>query len=70
MWVGTFTGLRMKQCERLREVGRERGGDGPGIGQPWCLRLADRVLLVAVYYRPNPTGSPPPQSAGGSETSV
>ena len=70
MWVGTFTGLRMKQCERLREVVRERGGDGPGIGRPWCLPRADRVLLVAVYYRQNPTGSPPPESAGGSETSA
>ncbi|MER7112486.1 transposase family protein, partial [Streptomyces sp. NPDC000229] len=26
---------------------------GPGGGRPWCLPLADRVLLVAVYYRTN-----------------
>lgn len=28
-------------------------GNGPGGGQPWCLSLPDRVLLVAVYYRTN-----------------
>ncbi|GGW13195.1 hypothetical protein GCM10018980_71460 [Streptomyces capoamus] len=33
---------------------RERGGNGPGGGRPWCLPLADRVLLV-VYYRTNLT---------------
>ncbi len=30
---------------------RERGGNGSGGGCPWCLPLADRLLLVAVYYR-------------------
>lgn len=24
---------------------------GPRLGRPWCLPLADRVLVVAVYYR-------------------
>ena len=51
----TFTGLRMRQFERLLKVVRERGGNGPGGGRPWCLPLADRVLLVAVYYRTNLT---------------
>ncbi|WUQ36871.1 transposase family protein [Streptomyces sp. NBC_00234] len=55
LWVETFTGLRMGQFERLLRVVRERGGDGPRIGRPWCLPLADRVLLVAVYYRTNLT---------------
>ncbi|USQ85615.1 transposase family protein [Streptomyces phaeoluteigriseus] len=55
LWVETFTGLRMKQFERLLKVVRERGGDGPRIGRPWCLPLADRVLVVAVYYRTNLT---------------
>ena len=55
MWVETFTGLRMRQFERLLKAVRERGGDGPRIGRPWCLPLADRVLLVAVYYRTNLT---------------
>lgn len=51
----TFTGLRMRQFEGLLRVVRERGGNGPGGGRPWCLPLADRVLLVAVYYRTNLT---------------
>ncbi|MER5799063.1 transposase [Streptomyces sp. RLB3-17] len=51
LWVETFIGLRMKQFGRLLKVVRERGGDGPRIGRPWCLPLADRVLVVAVYYR-------------------
>ncbi|MFF4977939.1 transposase family protein [Streptomyces sp. NPDC001083] len=45
----------MRQFERLLRVVRERGGDGPGGGRPWRLPLADRVLLVAVYYRTNLT---------------
>lgn len=55
LWVETFTGLRMRQFERLLKVVRERGGNGPGGGRPWCLPLANRVLLVAVYYRTNLT---------------
>lgn len=55
MWVETFTGLRTKQFERLLKVVRERGGDGPRVGRPWCLPLADRVLAVTVCYRTNIT---------------
>ncbi|MFB7147892.1 MULTISPECIES: transposase family protein [Streptomyces] len=55
VWVETFTGLRMDRFVKLVRVVRERGGDGPGGGRPWCLPLADRVLLVAVYYRTNLT---------------
>lgn len=55
LWVETFTGLRMRQFDRLLKVVRERGGNGPGGGRPWCLPLADRVLLVAVYCRTNLT---------------
>lgn len=51
----TFTGLRLGRFEKLVKVVRERGGNGPGGGRPWCLPLADRVLLVAVYYRTNLT---------------
>lgn len=54
-WVETFTGLRMTQFEGLLKAVRERGGDGPRIGRPWCLPPADRVLMVAVYYRTNLT---------------
>ncbi|WP_327334009.1 transposase [Streptomyces anulatus] len=55
LWVETFTGLRLGRFEKLVKVVRERGGNGPGGGRPWCLPLADRVLLVAVYYRTNLT---------------
>ncbi|NBE54885.1 transposase family protein [Streptomyces boluensis] len=48
LWVETFTGLRMRQFERLLKAVRERGGNGPGGGRPWCLPLA-------VYYRTNLT---------------
>ena len=39
-------------------AGRERGGDEIADGRPgrqWALPLADRVLLVAVYWRTNLT---------------
>lgn len=55
LWAETFTRLRMRQFERLLKAVRERGGNGPGGGRPWCLPPADRVLLVAVYYRTNLT---------------
>lgn len=52
LWVETFTGLRMEGFARLV---RERCPERPVTGRPWCLPLADRVLLVAVYYRTNLT---------------
>ncbi|MER6852585.1 transposase family protein, partial [Streptomyces flaveolus] len=55
VWVETFTGLRMDQFGRLLKAVRERGGEGCGWGRPWRLPLAERVLLVAVYYRTNLT---------------
>lgn len=55
MWVETFTGLRRDQFGRLLKAVRERGGEGRGWGRRWRLPLAERVLLVAVYYRTNLT---------------
>jgi hypothetical protein len=55
VWVETFTGLRVDQFGRLLRAVRERGGEGCGWGRPWRLPLAERVLLVAVYYRTNLT---------------
>ncbi|MBT2417772.1 transposase [Streptomyces sp. ISL-22] len=55
VWVETFTGLRAEQFGRLLKAVRERGGEGCGWGRPWRLPLAERVLLVAVYYRTNLT---------------
>lgn len=55
LWVETFTGLRLRQFEGLLRAVPERGGDGPRTARPWCLPLADRVLVVAVHYRTNLT---------------
>ncbi len=55
MWVETFAGLRVDQFRRLLKAVRERGGDGTLQGRPWSLPLAERVLVVAVYYRTNLT---------------
>ncbi|GAQ59823.1 IS5/IS1182 family transposase [Streptomyces scabiei] len=55
VWVETFTGLRVAQFSGLLKVVRERGGNGTLRGRPWSLPLADRVLMVAVYYRTNLT---------------
>ncbi|MFF4041344.1 transposase family protein [Streptomyces sp. NPDC001816] len=55
VWVETFTGLRMAQFSGLLRVVRERGGNGTLRGRPWSLPLAERVLMVAVYYRTNLT---------------
>lgn len=52
-----FTGLSVRAFRRLVAAVRRHGGpeiaDGPG--RQWRLNLADRVLLVAVYYRTNLT---------------
>ncbi|MFF7487036.1 transposase family protein [Streptomyces luteogriseus] len=55
VWVETFTGLRMDQFGRLLKAVRARGGEGCGWRRPWRLPLAERVLVVAVYYRTNLT---------------
>ncbi|WP_369275841.1 transposase family protein [Streptomyces sp. R11] len=55
VWVETFTGLRVTQFARLLKVVRERGGNGSLRGRPWAVPLAERVLMVAVYYRTNLT---------------
>jgi hypothetical protein len=45
----------MEQFGWLLKVVRERGGNGTLRGRPWILPLAERVLVVAVYYRTNLT---------------
>lgn len=55
VWAETFTGLRLTQFSGLLKVVRERGGNGTLRGRPWSLPLAERVLMVAVYYRTNLT---------------
>jgi hypothetical protein len=55
VWVETFTGLQVDQFGRLLKAVRERGSEGSGWSRPWRLPLAERVPLVAVYYRTNLT---------------
>lgn len=54
-WVPVFTGLSVRQFGRLVRIVAGRGGEQTGTGRRWGLSLADRVLLVAVYYRTNLT---------------
>jgi hypothetical protein len=56
--IPVFTGLSDRQFRRLVTVVARRGGDliaDGRPGRPWSLPLADRVLLIAVYYRTNLT---------------
>jgi hypothetical protein len=55
VWVPVFTGLSVRQFDKLVDIVRGRGGEQTGTGRRWGLSLADRVLLVAVYYRTNLT---------------
>ena len=48
-----FTALTVRQFDKLVRVVASRGGEQTGTGRRWGLSLADRVLLVAVYYRTN-----------------
>ncbi|MFS8105226.1 IS5/IS1182 family transposase, partial [Lentzea alba] len=54
-WVPVFTGLSVRVFRELVRVVAGRGGEQAGTGRRWGLPLADRVLLVAVYYRTNLT---------------
>ncbi|WP_160574032.1 transposase family protein [Actinomadura physcomitrii] len=54
-WVPVFTGLSVRQFRRLVRVVAGRGGEQTGTGWRWSLPLADRVLLIVVYYRTNLT---------------
>jgi hypothetical protein len=51
-----FTRLQSGQFRKLVRVVAQRGGDEIADGRPgrqWRLNLADRVLLVATYWRTN-----------------
>lgn len=57
-WIFPFTGLTPAQFRRLVRQVALRGGDQVADGRPgrqWALDLADRVLLVAAYWRTNLT---------------
>jgi hypothetical protein len=56
--IPLFTGLSARQFRKLVTVVRRRSEGTVADGRPgrqWCLPLADRVLLVATYYRTNLT---------------
>jgi len=80
-WVGPFTGLPPPAFRRLVAQVERRGGRvvADGVrGRQWSLPLADRVLLVAAYYRTNLTmrrlaplfGSRPRRCIGSSTGSA
>ncbi len=52
--IEPFSGLTEVQFAKLVALVRRRGGDVQR-GRPWRLPLADRVLLVATYWRINLT---------------
>ncbi|BCJ30117.1 transposase [Actinocatenispora sera] len=54
-WIPVFTGLSARQFGKLVAIVAGRGGQQTGAGRRWGLSLADRVLLVATYYRTNLT---------------
>jgi len=54
-WIPVFTGLSVRQFRGLVRIVDRRGAGRPGRGRRWGLSLADRVLLIAVYYRTNLT---------------
>ena len=57
-WIVPFTGLEPGQFRKLVGVVSARGGEEIADGRPgrqWRLDLADRVLLVATYWRTNLT---------------
>ncbi|MEV6903796.1 transposase family protein [Amycolatopsis sp. NPDC051372] len=57
-WIAPFTGLEPGQFRKLVRIVAKRGGDEIADGRPgrqWRLDLADRVLLVATYWRTNLT---------------
>lgn len=53
-WIEPFTGVSAQTFSRLIAELREAGAD-KRRGRPWKRGLADRVLLVAAYWRTNLT---------------
>jgi len=49
-WIQPLSGLTQQQFAELVALLRGRAG-GERRGRPWRLPLADRVLLVAAYWR-------------------
>ncbi|MFJ8943586.1 transposase [Streptomyces sp. NPDC102395] len=54
-WIAPFTGLSPRCFAKLVTVVRHKAAEDSRRGRPWGLSLADRVLLVAAYWRTNLT---------------
>ncbi|MFD3653244.1 transposase [Streptomyces sp. NPDC058620] len=54
-WTVPFSGLSPRRFGRLVTALRREGADPVRKGRPWSLPPEDRVLLVAAYWRTNPT---------------
>ncbi|MFF0044118.1 transposase [Streptomyces mirabilis] len=54
-WITPFTGLSPRCFGKLVTVVRREIANETRRGRPWGLPLADRVLLVAAYWRTNLT---------------
>ncbi|MET8182840.1 transposase [Streptomyces sp. NPDC005336] len=54
-WIAPFTGLSPRQFGKLVTAMRSERTDQVRKGRPWSLTLADRVLLIAAYWRTNLT---------------
>ncbi|WP_369262153.1 transposase [Streptomyces sp. R35] len=54
-WIGPFSGLSPRSFTKLVNALRREGVDDARTGRPWGLPLADRVLLLAAYWRTNLT---------------
>lgn len=54
-WTGPFTGLGLRQFNKLIPALRREGTDPVRKSRPWSLPLQDRVLLVAAYQHTNLT---------------
>ncbi|MET7905645.1 transposase [Streptomyces sp. NPDC005355] len=54
-WIAPFTGLSPRQFGKLVTAMRSERTDQVRKGRPWSLTLADRILLVAAYWRTNLT---------------
>jgi hypothetical protein len=54
-WIEPFSGVQPRLFARLVRQLKREGPNEPRRGRPWSLPLADRVLLVAAYWRTNLT---------------
>lgn len=69
-WIPPFSGLSPRQFGKLITALRREGADPVRRGRPWGVPLADRVLLVAAYWRTNLTLRQPAPLFGVSKSAA